>query len=58
MYRLRQMKQYSRGKNGKYPSHPATIDLNKKWLPKVKTIQNFKSDALGFRKTRIYIPSA
>ena len=33
-------------------SHPAKIDLNKKWLPKQKTIQNFNIDALGFRKTR------
>ena len=32
-------------------SHPAKIDLNKKWLPKQKTIQNFNIDALGFRKT-------
>ena len=31
---------------------PAKIDLNKKWLPKQKTIQNFTSDAQGFRKTR------
>ena len=33
-------------------SHPAKIDLNKKWLPKQKTNQNFDSDAQGFRKTR------
>ena len=33
-------------------AHPAKIDLNKKWLPKQKTIQNFNIDALGFRKTR------
>ena len=33
-------------------SHPAKIDLNKKWLPKQKTIQNFNIDAQGFRKTR------
>ena len=32
--------------------HPAKIDLNKKWLPKQKTIQNFNIDDLGFRKTR------
>ena len=32
--------------------HPAKIDLNKKWLPKQKTIQNFNIDAQGFRKTR------
>ena len=31
---------------------PAKIDLNKKWLPKQKTIQNFTIDAQGFRKTR------
>ena len=28
------------------------MDLDKKWLPKQKTIQNFNIDALGFRKTR------
>ena len=33
-------------------SHPAKIDLNKKWLPKQKTIQNFNIDTQGFRKTR------
>ena len=33
-------------------AHPAKIDLNKKWLPKQKTIKNFNIDALGFRKTR------
>ena len=33
-------------------THPAKIDLNKKWLPKQKTIQNFNIDAQGFRKTR------
>ena len=33
-------------------AHPAKIDLNKKWLPKQKTIQNFNIDAQGFRKTR------
>ena len=33
-------------------SHPAKIDLNKKWLPKQKTVQNFNIDAQGFRKTR------
>ena len=33
-------------------SYPAKIDLNKKWLPKQKTIQNFNVDAQGFRKTR------
>ena len=32
-------------------SHPAKIDLNKKWLPKQKTIQNCNIDAQGFRKT-------
>ena len=32
--------------------HPAKIDLNIKWLPKQKTIQNFDIDAKGFRKTR------
>ena len=31
---------------------PAKIDLNKKSLPKQKTIQNFTIDAQGFRKTR------
>ena len=33
-------------------SHPAKIDLYKKWLPKQETIQNFNIDAQGFRKTR------
>ena len=33
-------------------SHPAKIDLNKKWLPKQKTIHNFNIDAQGFRKIR------
>ena len=33
-------------------SHPAKIELNKKWLLKQKTIQNFIIDAQGFRKTR------
>ena len=30
----------------------AKLDLNKKSLPKQKTIQNFTIDAKGFRKTR------
>ena len=30
----------------------AKIDLNKKWLPKQKTIQNFNIIVQGFRKTR------
>ena len=33
-------------------THPAKRDLNKKWLPKQKTIQNFNIYAKGFRKTR------
>ena len=33
-------------------AHPAKIDLNEKWLPKQKTIQNINIDALGFRKIR------
>ena len=33
-------------------SHCAKIDLNKKWLPKKKTVQNFNIDAKGFRKAR------
>ena len=37
---------------------PAKINLNKKWLPKQKTIQNFNLDALGFRKTRNENPPA
>ena len=40
-----------------YP-HPAKIDLDKKWSPKEKTIQNFKIDALVFRKTRNENPPA
>ena len=31
---------------------PAKIDLNKKPLPKQKTIQNFTIDAQDFRKTK------
>ena len=37
--------------------HPAKMDLNKKWLPKQKTNQNFNIDAQGFRNTRNEIPS-
>ena len=33
-------------------THPTKIDLNKKWLPKQKTNQNFNIDAQEFRKTR------
>ena len=33
-------------------SQPAKVDLNKKSFPKQKTIQNFTSDAHGFRKTK------
>jgi len=33
-------------------THPTKIDLNKKWLPKQKTIQNFNIDAQGSRKPR------
>ena len=33
-------------------THPTKIDLNKEWLPKKKTFQNFDIDAQGFRKTR------
>ena len=33
-------------------TYSAKIDLDKKWLPKQKTIQNFNIDALGFGKTR------
>ena len=33
-------------------AHPAKKDLNKKWLPKQKTIQNFNIDVHGFRQTR------
>ena len=32
--------------------HRAKIDLNKKWLPKKKTVQNFNIDVKGFRKAR------
>ena len=35
-----------------YVTHPAKIDLNKKWLPKQKTIQNFNIDAQGFIETK------
>ena len=31
-------------------SQPAKIDLNKKFFPKQKTLQNFTIDAQGFRK--------
>ena len=33
-------------------TEPAKLDLNKKSLPKQKTIQNFTIDAQGFRKTK------
>ena len=33
-------------------AHPRKIDLNRKWLPKQKTIQNFNIDAQGLKKTR------
>ena len=43
----------NRGRGGaKKQSHPAKIDLNKEWVLKQKTIQNFTIDAKGFRKTR------
>ena len=46
----------SENKNGSLQnislSHHAKMDLNKKWLPKQKIIQNFNIDAQGFRKTR------
>ena len=35
-----------------YGAQPVKIDLNKKSLPKQKTIQNFTIDAQGFRKTK------
>ena len=34
------------------PTQPVKLDLNKKSLPKQKTIQNFTIDAQGFRKTK------
>ena len=37
---------------GLHFSQPVKIDLNKKLLPKQKTIQTFNFDAQGFRKTR------
>ena len=33
-------------------AQPAKLDLNRKSLPKQKTIQNFHIDAQGFRKTK------
>ena len=33
-------------------TQPAKTDLNKKSLPRQKTIQNFTIDTQGFRKTR------
>ena len=33
-------------------AQPTKLDLNKKSLPKQKTIQNFTIDAQGFRKTK------
>ena len=39
-------------------TQPAKIDLNKKSLPKQKTIQNFDIDAQVFRKTRNENPSS
>ena len=46
------MKKNKKKKEKRKLSHHAKIDLNKKWLPKQKTIQNFNIDAQGFRKTR------
>ena len=34
------------------PTQPAKLDLNEKSFPKQKTIQNFTTDAQGFRKTK------
>ena len=39
-------------------THTAKIDLNGKWLPKQKTIQNLNIDAQEFRKTRNENPLA
>ena len=36
-------------------AQPVKLDLDKKSLPKQKTIQNFTIDAQGFRKTKIKI---
>ena len=33
-------------------SQPVKVDLDKKSLPKQKTIQNFTIDTQGFRKTK------
>ena len=44
-----------------FPTHtaqPTKLDLNKKSLPKQKTIQNFDIDAQVFRKTRNENPSS
>ena len=41
----------------KYRSYPIKVDLNKKSLPKQKTIQNFTIGAQGFRKTQNENPS-
>ena len=38
-------------------TQPVKIDLDKKSLPKQKTIQNFTIDAQGFRKTKNENPS-
>ena len=40
-----------------FNAQPAKLDLNKKSLPKQKTIQNFTIDAQGFRKTKNENPS-
>ena len=40
-----------------YTTTPPKTDLNKKWLPKQKTIQNFNIDSQGFRKTKNENPS-
>ena len=36
-------------------THPTKILINKKWLAKQKSIQNFNIDAQGFRKTKLKI---
>ena len=39
-------------KSRDFSTHPFKIDLNKKWLPKRKTIQNFNTNGQEFRKIR------
>ena len=56
-YKKRQFKVHHPSFGQIYSAQPVKIDLNKKSLPKQKTIQNFTIDAQGFRKRKNENPS-